>query len=274
MRELTSLMEFISELDLNQLADASNSIKKKFGEFSFPCGCGSVHTISKKNYPHPSIPTQWNDSTDTVYSILSEPNRLLFSCKHGYFTMVRLEQSFLKKNVCSDFTINRKFIDQADEGFGLFIHTPSYNLDFNLKGTRELPIPIHEVESWTEFEELILETEKSKISRLPKFMPELNDTSFICPCGDKHFMTGREPTIALQQGPKKSFCYPHLNCNDTKFLFRCYKGFYSMIRIRPSMPVEWYYKSDIMPESRRTDTLLEDDIFSELTGLRLRLTID
>ena len=268
MKELKSATELISSLRLNELSEPNQKLIKKFGEFSFACGCGNVHSIVKQSYKHPAFSnTFWSDPTYCVDAICVESSRILFSCSHGFFTMVARSSGLFKTIVETDFTIDRALVDSHEQGLGLFISTSTFNLDFNSYGERKIPLPKNEIMSWEDFEKAILEAGKSSLSRLPKYMPHMDDHRFLCPCGEKHSMGGFNPLYALQQGTARAFCYPHVECGGKDLVYRCHNGYYSMVRSRPSLPVICWLKSEIVPSSRRSVTDLPNDIFGDFERL-------
>jgi len=269
VKELESATELISNLRLNELSEPNEKLNKKFGEFSFACGCGNVHSIVKQTYKHPSFSnTFWSDPTNCVYAICHESSRILFSCSHGFFTMVARSSGLFKPTIETDFTIDRALLDSHEQGLGLFISTSKFNLDFNSYGERKIPLPQKEITSWEDFEKVILEAGKSSLSPLPKYMPHMDEHRFLCPCGEKHSMGGFDPLYALQQGAARAFCYPHVECGGKDLIYRCHNGYYSMVRSRPSLPVICWFKNEVMPYSRRSVSDLPDEIFRDFQGLR------
>ena len=243
LRELQNLAEFNSNINLAELRDYDNSVGKKFGEFSFPCGCGQVHSVIK----HKTItPTIWIEGGvfgyETAYPIVAEKNRILFHCKSGFFTMVSLTKSVFKNQIKTDFFVRREIIDAAENGFGLFISTKDYNLDFN--SSRPDKVPTRQLTSWLDLEEGLLDSGHGSLQEMGRYNPSLASTYFSCPCGNKHNLEGQRGDYALNQ-PFGGFCVPVLVTSDGKrILSFCSEGYYCLIHARPTTPVEWYYKAE------------------------------
>lgn len=250
MRELRDVKEFNANLNLDELTPYTNEIGKRFGEFSFACGCGRVHSIHKITNKNPLTPTVWEAgrsleaSRPEVWQIFAEKNRILFYCARGFFTMVALTRNFLKNTVRSDFFIKQDIIDSAENGFGLYLKTRNFAEDFNIY--RKDRVPTKNLKTWLELEEKLI-SEKQQMQIMPSYSLEMEDIFFKCPCDEKkHKLNGHRGDYEFNQ-PFGGFHVPVLIRSDgERILSLCSAGFYCYMHVRPTFPIEWIFKCETM----------------------------
>ena len=76
----------------------------------------------------------------------------------------------------------------------------------------------------------------------PTYNPALEDLYFDCPCGSRHNLKGQRADYELNQ-PFGGFCVPLLAAENTILSF-CSRGYYCLLHVRPSVPVEWFFKAE------------------------------
>jgi hypothetical protein len=286
LRELQSLTEFTSSINLQELKDYDNRVGKKFGEFSFSCGCGEVHSIVKLTNSHPLNPTVWIESGDllkrSVYPIVVEKNKILFYCQRGFFTMVGLTQGLFRTQIKSEFFIRREIMDAAEDGFGLFISTKDFNLDFN--DSRRDPVPTKELTSWPQLEEALLGLGNGSLEVMPSsYNPQFESAYFNCLCGNRHNLKGQRGDYAMNQ-PHIGFCVAVLvTSNGKRLLSLCSSGYYCLLHVRPTLPIEWYFRAETVRSEKRSipilpkeaeRTLLPENIMAHIKYINWKAQFD
>ena len=240
MFEIKDVVEFNLNLNLSQLADFDKKIERKFGKFSFSCGCGEVHSISEYHPYGVKSVTALGDPTLTVSPIVTEKNRILYNCKHGYLTMVSLSGGIFKKEIKTDFFIKREIIDNSNDGFGLNISTNNYNLDFN--STRKSKVPTRQILKWKDFENEITKFKENEIEIFPLHDDGEGEFLFDCACGRRHNLLGSRADWGFNQKHFGGYSKGVLVAGKTKMLTTCSEGYYCMFQLRPSSPIEWFIK--------------------------------
>lgn len=246
MRELQSLVDFNSNLNFGELAPYTNKVGKRFGEFNFACGCGQIHSIIKIKNSNPMNPTVWSDGrthSPKVSPVVSEQNRILYYCDKGFFTMVSLTSTLFRNTVTAEFFIKQEIIDSAENGFGLCISTRDFFLDFNIY--RKDKVPTKRLKTWQELEQRLLERGHDSLKPMPTYNPELENIIFKCPCDEKgHSIVGHRGDFAFNQ-THGGFHVAALRTKDSdRLLTLCSNGFYCFFHIRPTLPIEWFFKCE------------------------------
>jgi hypothetical protein len=253
MHEIMNTRDFVSSLKLPQIRHCDEKIQKKFGDFPFQCGCGQVHYIKKVRGLHALMPPIWAengiyDPSGNVLPVASEDDGILYHCKRGYFTMVRRTQALFKSTVKSEFFIRQMVIDSAENGLGLVINNSKCNLDFN--HYRTSPPATKHLSDWSDLEQNLLDPKNFPLIKMPTHNPHLDQAIFSCPCGKKHGLAGNRGDYAFNQS-FGGFCVAALTAGSgKKLLYFSSCGYYGLVHIRPSLPVEWCLKVEI----KSTDT--------------------
>ena len=288
MEEITDIAWFARTLQDHKIRLAENEQGRGYTPFSaleYNCPCGDRHELKKNKHGflvQPGLLVHVNDPEFIAVrpELFLDSEHVLMSCSElNGLGLVSVDKKLFKQSATATHFIRYTTLNRANKGFGLIVETPDANLDFNLIGQSRQDYPTEEFSDQHGMENALMREPEEHIIPARRYIANLSEEVFKCPCGSSHRMGGVREDFSLFQLGKQVTLPVLVVLNDLSkrtwksVLYRCPER-YTMISWRPSKRALWSAKIEMISHRDTATSILPKTVFEILSGCTQTVEIE